>query len=175
MVIDWKTIIWQQFGAAIDTLDDVIELCPDHLWTAVLWDDPDGAGYGQFWFVAYHTLFWIDLYLTGYSEGFVPPAPFIRGKLPETPYTKEQIQTYLTHCRHKCQSTLEALTEERANQLCTFGWIEASFVEMQLYCMRHVQEHAAHLSFLLTQHGVTGFDWVTQARNITASGQTSQL
>lgn len=115
----------------------------------------------------------MDLYLTGYSDGFTPPSPFIRGKLPEKPYTKEQIQTYLDYCHNKCQATIEGLTEERANQLCKFEWIEASFVEMQLYCMRHVQEHAAHLSFLLTQHGVTGFDWVTQARDKTASGHTA--
>lgn len=162
----WKTMIWQQYGAAIDTLDDTIKLCPDDLWTAVLWDDPECAEYGQFWFVAYHTLFWIDLYLTGSAEGFSPPAPYEWRGIPEKPYTKEQLQTYLAYCRQKCQSTLEGLTEEKANQLCTFKWIEASYAEMQLYCMRHVQEHAAQLSFMLTQHGVTGFDWVTQARGI---------
>lgn len=163
MEIDWKTILWQQFGAAIDMLDDAIELCPDHLWTAVLWDDPDGAEYGQFWFLAYHTLFWIDLYLTGSSEDFVPPAPYEWKGLPVKPYTKEQIQTYLDHCRRKCQSTIAGLTTERANEICKFEWIEASFVEMQLYCMRHVQEHAAQLSLHLGQKGVAAPDWVARA------------
>jgi hypothetical protein len=160
-----KTSIWEQFGAAIDMLADAISLCPDHLWTAVLWKDPENVVYGQFWFVVYHTLFWLDLYLTGSSDGFAPPAPFIRGKLPETPYTKDQIRTYLDHCRGKCQSTIEALTDEKANQRCTFDWIEASFLEMQLYSMRHVQEHAGQLNLLLGQHDVTGMDWVTKARN----------
>jgi hypothetical protein len=166
MDIDWKTSIWQQFGASIDMLNDAISLCPDPLWTAVLWQDPDDVEYGQFWFVAYHTLFWLDLYLTGSSEGFAPPAPFIRGALPEKPYTKDQIRMYLDQCRRKCQSTIEALTDEKARQRCTFDWFEASFLELQLYNMRHVQEHAAHLSFLLGQHDVTGFDWVTKARGI---------
>ena len=168
MDIDWRTIIWQQFGAAIDTLDDSIKLCPDHLWTAVLWKDAEDARFGQFWFVAYHAVFWIDLYLAGYNEGFLPPAPFVRGRLPEQPYTKEQVQSYLAGCRRKCQSTIEGLTEERASQICKFDWVEASFVEMQLYCMRHVQEHAAHLSLLLSQNGVTGFDWITKARDNTS-------
>lgn len=172
-IFTWRSIIWQQFGAAIDTLADAINLCPDHLWTAVLWDDPDAAEYGQFWFIAYHTLFWLDLYLGGSAEGFTPPAPFIQGRLPEKPYPKEQIQAYLAHCRMKCHSTIEGLTEERANQICKFAWIEATFLEMQLYCMRHVQEHAAQLSFLLTQHGITGFDWVTQARNKNLFGRTA--
>ena len=68
-------------------LDDAIRLCPDHLWTAVLWQDPDDERYGQFWFVAYHTLFWLDLFLIGSKEGFTPPAPFIRGALPEVKAT----------------------------------------------------------------------------------------
>jgi hypothetical protein len=159
-----KTILWQQFGAAIDMLDDAISLCPDQLWTAVVWKDPDIAEYGQFWFVAYHTLFWLDLYLTGYSEGFTPPPPFVRGKLPEKPYTKDQVRTYLKHCRTKCHSTFEALTDEKARQPCTFDWLKTNFLELQVYCMRHVQEHAAQLNLLLGQHDVSGLDWVTQAR-----------
>ena len=160
-----KTMIWQQYGAAIDMLDDAISFCPEHLWTAVLWKDPDDEQYGQFWFVAYHTLFWLDLYLTGVYEGFAPPPPFIRGALPEQPYTKDQIRTYLDQCRRKCQSTIEGLTDEKAAQLCTFEWVEASFLEMQLYTMRHIQEHAAQLNLILGQHDVSGLDWVTQARN----------
>lgn len=159
-----KTGIWQQFGAAIDTLDDAIKLCSDRLWTAVLWDDSEDARYGQFWFIAYHTVFWIDLYLFGSSEGFAPPAPFIRGKLPEKPYAKEQVRAYLMDCRRKCQTIIEGLTDEAAYRVCKFDWVEASFVEMQLYNMRHVQEHAGQLSFFLGQNGVTGFDWITQAR-----------
>lgn len=162
-----KTILWQQFGAAIDMLADAISMCPNHLWTAALWDDPDGEGYGQFWFVAYHTLFWLDLYLAGYSEGFTPPAPFVRGVLPDKPYTKDQIRTYLDQCRRKCRSTIERLTDEKAHQHCTFEWIEASYLEMQLYSMRHVQEHAGQLNLVLSQHGVSGQDWVTQARELT--------
>src|SRR4030095_9501795 len=68
-----KTSVWQQFGAAIDTLDDAINLCPDHLWTTVMWKDTEDARYGTFWFIASHTLMWLDLFLTGSSVGFLPP------------------------------------------------------------------------------------------------------
>jgi DinB superfamily len=165
MKVDWRASTWQQFGAAIDMLSDAINLCPDHLWTVVLWKDPDDERYGQFWFIAYHTLFWLDLYLTGTKEGFAPPPPFIRRGLPEQPYTKDQIIAYLGACRDKCQATLEGLTDERAGQRCVFEWMEPSFLELQLYSMRHVQEHAAQLSLVLGQHDVTGFDWVSSARS----------
>ena len=159
-----KTGIWQQFGAAIDTLDDALRLCPDHLWETVLWEDTEDARYGQFWFIAYHTLFWTDLFLTGIPEGFTPPAPFIRGSLPEKPYTKADVCNYLKQCRQKCQSTIEGLTDEQAYRVCTFAWMTPTFLELQLYSMRHVQEHAAQLNLVLGQRGVTGQDWVAKAR-----------
>jgi hypothetical protein len=160
-----KTSLWQQFGAAIDMLSDAIGFCPDQLWTAVLWDDPDDIRYGQFWFVAYHTLFWLDLYLTGSKEGFAPPAPFIRGALPDKPYTKDEVRTYLHQCRQKCEAVIEGLTDEKAHQICSFEWMAPTFLELQLYSMRHVQEHAAQLSLMLGQHGISGPDWVAQARD----------
>jgi hypothetical protein len=165
MDINYRTMVWKQYGAAIDTLEDAIRLCPDPLWTAVLWKDTDEVQYGQFWFIAYHTLFWVDLFLTGTKEGFAPPPPFIRGRLPDQPYTQEQILAYLHECRKKCQATLEALTDEKAQQPCVFEWMEPSFLELQLYAMRHVQEHAGQLSLLLGQHDVAGLDWVASARD----------
>jgi hypothetical protein len=161
-----KTNIWQQFGAAIDMLDDAICLCPDPLWTTVVWEDADDARYGQFWFVAYHTVFWLDLYLTGSAiKDFTPPAPFIRGALPEQPYTKEQVRNYLLQCRQKCQSVIEGMTDAQANQICTYAWMAPTFLELQLYSMRHVQEHAAQLNLVLGHNGVTDVDWVAQARD----------
>ena len=160
-----KTSVWQQFGAAIDTLDDALRLCPDHLWTTNLWKDDEDTRYGQFWFIAYHALSWLDLFLTGSQKGFAPPAPFIKGKLPETPYTKEQVKWYLDHCRAKCKATIEALTDEKARQICVFDWMEPTYLELQLYSMRHIQEHAAELNMLLGQHDITGMDWNAKARD----------
>ncbi len=164
MDINYRPIVWNQYGAALDMLEDAIRLCPDSLWTAVLWKDPEDVRYGQLWFVAYHTIFWSDLFLTGSSEGFAPPPPFVRGRLPDQPFTKDQVRAYLGEVRKKCQATLESLTDERAQQRCVFEWMEPSFLELQLYAMRHVQEHEGQLSLFLGQHDVTGFDWVASAR-----------
>lgn len=112
------------------------------------------------------TLVWLGLYLSGSSRGdFAPPAPFVAGSLPEQPYSKEELQGYLLYCRRKCQTIFEALTEEKANQLCKFPWDEAvSFAELQLYNMRHVQEHASQLSLHLGQEAGSALDyWVARA------------
>src|SRR5262245_621849 len=139
MIMIWKTSIWQQFGAAIDMLDNALLACPEELWS-------DRSQEQVFWYVAYHCLFWLDLYLSGAVEGFAPPPPFTldeldpAGLLPDRVYTKEELHTYLTDCRRKCQATVEALTDDRAQQECTFGSRTMSFGELLLYNMRHVQE-----------------------------------
>ena len=174
MNIPWRTIIWQQFGAAIDTLEDMLHACPDDLWRERLWDHPTARPeYAQFWYRVYHALFWLDLYLTGAEEGFAPPAPFAliemeEDDLPERVYTKDELQAYLVYGRRKCQATIEALTDETAQRRCRFAWGEVSFVELQLYNMRHVQEIAAQWSLLLGQKGVSVPDSVPTARNSAA-------
>ncbi len=162
-----KESLWRQFGAAIDTLDAAINACPDQLWTAALWDDPDDPKYGQFWYIAYHTLSWLDLYLTGSREGFAPPAPFIRGALPQAPYSQADVSAYVRQCRQKCKATIEALTDEKAGQVCTFSWMQPTFLELQFYNMRHVQEHAAQMNLFLGGHGLTVTDWISKASDET--------
>ena len=158
-----KNSIWMQFGAAIDMLEEGIKLCPDNLWTAALWEDSEDERYGQVWFIAYHTLSWLDLFLAGSRQAFNLPAPFIRGALPENPYTKEDIQDYLKECRQKCQSIIENLTDEKAEQVCRFEWMEPSFLELQLYNMRHLQEHSSQLRYFLGRNGIPTNDWVARA------------
>jgi hypothetical protein len=50
-----KSSIWSQFGAAIDMLDNAIVACPDTLWGNRIQRQ-------EFWYEAYHALFWLDLY-----------------------------------------------------------------------------------------------------------------
>ncbi|HEX2621860.1 MAG TPA: DinB family protein [Phototrophicaceae bacterium] len=164
-----KTSIWQQFGASIDYLADTVSACPDELWRASLWQTPDTKPeFSQFWYVAYHTLFWLHLYLTGAEEGFVPPPPFTLieqdddGPLPERVYTKAELQAYLIEGRKKCQATIEALTDETAQRHCQFGWGECSFLELLIYNLRHVHGHASQLNMLLGQQGISTPDYVTR-------------
>ncbi len=94
-------------------LENVIRACPTDLWTVRLWNDPELPRASEFWYIAYHTLFWSDLYLTGSVEGFTPPQPFNldeldpAGLIPPTPYPPEVLLTYLQHTQHKCQGSIE--------------------------------------------------------------------
>jgi len=171
METTFRTALWRQFGAAINMLENALQACPAVLWKERLWSTPSGQlrsqelppEFAEFWYIAYHTLFWLDLYLSGSrEEDFTPPAPFIWTELdpavsPERPYTKEELHTYLVATRQKCHTQLFALTDERAHQIVSYPWAEGqtvSFLELLLYNMRHVQEHAAQLSLFLGQHGI---------------------
>jgi len=171
-IID-NEMLWRQFGAAIDMLGEVLRDCPDELWEKNLWEDqPDqwvAAGFSAFWYLCYHTLFWLDLYLFGAEEGFTPPAPFDLVEmeadevLPRT-YTREELLHYLEFCRGKCQETISALSNEQAYRLCRFAWGELPFAELQLYSLRHVQEHGAQLRMFLGQQAGKSAEWVPQAQ-----------
>lgn len=171
----WTAALWQQFGAAIDMLENALLACPDAHWQDRLWgdqsDDQQASAYATFWSITHHTLFWLDLYLTGSMEGFAPPTPFTQDKngpsrtLPEQPYTKEELHTYLVQLRQKCRTTIEGLSDEQAHRQIAFSWQwwkPMSFLELQLLTMRHVQEHATQLSLFLGQHGIPdeALDWV---------------
>lgn len=175
----WRDMLWKQFGAAIDMLDNALMACPDALWRQNVWHDPSVPSQRtEFWYVTYHTLFWLDLYLFGSEEGFAPPPRFTlveqddaAGPLPNQPYSRDELRAYLMSLRQKCRSIVETMTDERARQPIDFSWISdeeaVSYFELQLYSMRHVQEHAAQLSLLLGQHGIPGdqIDWVSRAKD----------
>ncbi len=169
----FKTAVWQQFGASIDYLAETIKACPDHLWQAELWQTPadKSAKLSQFWYVSYHTLFWLHCYLTGSEEGFLPRAPFELieqdeyGPIPERAYTREELIAYLYEGREKCKATIDALTDEAAHRHCAFGWGECSFFELLIYNQRHVHGHASQLNMLLGQNGIESPDYVCQVRN----------
>jgi hypothetical protein len=145
-------------------LENALLACPDHLWS-------DRSRRPEYWYLVFHTLFWLDLYLSDALEGFAPPAPFTlveldpAGLLPERPYTKEELQAYLRHGRRKCRQAIAALTDEKADERRSIGSIEGSVAEVLLYNMRHVQHHAAQLNLLLRQSIDSAPGWVAKVRS----------
>lgn len=75
----WQETLWHQFGAAIETLENVLNACPDELWHAQLWRMSDGAPESaEFWYILYHTIFWLDYYSSALADTFSAPPPFYR-------------------------------------------------------------------------------------------------
>jgi hypothetical protein len=64
----WKATLWRQFGAAIDMLESTLRACPDVLWNARLCGG-ERPELQEFWYVGYHTLFWLACALPAQLRG----------------------------------------------------------------------------------------------------------
>lgn len=160
MDLIWRPALWQQFGAAIDMLENAIVACPDALWG-------DRSQRPEFWYVAYHTLFFLDLYLSESPDGFAPPQPFTLDELeddvfPERPYRKDELLPYLEHGRAKCRAVISSLTDEKLHEVHQWWTREFSMLEMLMYNMRHVQHHTAQLNLILRQRTDSAPVWVSR-------------
>lgn len=157
-----RDAIHQQFGAAIDSLDGAIQACPDATWTT-------GKRWYQPWYLAFHTLFWLDLYLSESDADYVPPAPFTRGELepnvfPDRPYTKQELLAWLRRCREALAARLATVSSDAdAGRRCHLHWGEMGAAELLLYNLRHVQHHAAQLNLLIRQAGGEPAPWIMRA------------
>ena len=158
----WNEVVWRQFGAAIEMLGNAIEACPPAVWA-------DRTRDPQFWYLAYHTLFFLDYYLSDGPAEFAPPAPFTlseldpSGVMPERVYTKAELDVYLDHGRHKCREVLEAWSPQRGSAPCGFPRFQMTHDEFLLYSLRHVQHHAAQLNLILRQRVNDAPHWVGRA------------
>ncbi len=151
-----------QFDAAITMLANAIEACPDALWD-------QEAGGQVFRELAFHTLIYLDLYLSESEETFRPCAPTIdvnvceEGLFPTRRHSREDMLAHVAACRAKCAGRIAALTDAEAWSRCGFPWLDLTVFDMLLYNMRHVQHHAGQLNLLLRQAGGAVPRWVRGA------------
>ncbi len=164
----WPEMVGRQMAASIQMARLAIEACPEELWD-------DRAEGSPFWHLAYHALFFTDLYLSKDDKSF-RPAAFHEGKAhflpgdyqdfggmvgtPEKAFSRDQLLAYADHCLEKCDHTFEALTDQRALERCGFWWYELNLGEFLLNNLRHTQHHAGQLVLLLRRRADIGIDWL---------------
>ncbi|MBX2977109.1 MAG: DinB family protein [Ignavibacteriaceae bacterium] len=151
--------VWSQFGASINMLENAIDACPENVWN-------QQKEFSDFWYIVYHTLFWLDFYLTENPEKFVPFQSIglseldPEGIMPDREFSKEELKAYLNHCRIKCKETIFNQSELQENSDYKFGTLTMPFYELFFYNMRHVQHHVAQLNLLLRQQTDSAPKWV---------------
>ena len=140
-------------------LGNAISLCPENLWSDT-----------RFWYPAYHTIFYLDYYLSTEPDKFMPPSPFTLsefdpdGKMPDRIYSKKELLDYLEFTRKKCFELINDLIEENAAKRFANEYRNYSRFEIILYNMRHVQHHAGQFNLLLRQNIDDAPKWVSQAK-----------
>lgn len=156
-----KEVIISQYHASLEMLKEAIIKCPESLW-----DEPEARN--KFWHVSYHALFYTHLYLQK-SEAHFKPWPKHREDyesmepLPDPPgrepYSKAEILDYLQFCQQEVETAVAALDLEQESG---FYWLPFNKLELQLYNIRHVQQHAGELSERLGTQANIEVDWVGQ-------------
>jgi hypothetical protein len=151
--------LWKQFGAGLDMLSDSIGTCPDAIWQS-------DKRFSQ---LAYHTLFFLDYYLTKEPVGFTQPSQFSYSEFEEDPelviFPKDDLIIYLEDCRLKARDFIFSLDEAQLEK----RWInesktmDFSMLEIVLYNLRHVQHHVGQLNLLLRETSHNAPDWIYRA------------
>ena len=159
-----KEIIRSQYGASLAMLRGAVDACDGGLWTSADYHHP-------FWRVAYHALFFTDLYFSVSFERFKPwpkhvdelesLGPMIHkdGKVPKEgpPYTQEDVVAYWEWTREKMESAVEDLDLEAESG---FFWLPFSKLELQFYNIRHLQHHTGQLIERIRQNLDKEVGWV---------------
>jgi DinB superfamily len=150
----YQQLLVNQFEAALCTLKACVDRCPDAMWNAPV-------GNLAFCQVAFHALFYADLYL-GQNEEDVRRQPFhlaheqtfrdyeeLEDRRQQLLYERPFIQSYVEHCREKAAAAIAAETEDSLAATSGFPWLKFSRGELYVYNIRHIQHHAAQLSLRL--------------------------
>ena len=153
-----KAILTSQIEAALCMLTECIQKCPVEHWEGKIGND-------TFRQVAYHTLFWLDLYLSANADAFKLRELHSRGgddrsdSGPSTGLSKDESLAYSAICRQKLLATLAAETPESLQGPSGFHWLPFSRGEAHLYNLRHVQHHTGQLSAYLRRIVQDGEQW----------------
>jgi hypothetical protein len=164
--MDFPSALKSQYRAALKTLHEVIEKCPD-----AMWNDP-ADGFASIWRVVYHALFFTHFYLQQQQADFTPwarhrdEAMFIGNVFRENnrppkqcePFTRDDLLEYSQVCSDMIDAGVDAL--DLSAPQCGFPWYQMSTLEHQILNIRHIQNHAAALSTRLRRSAGVEIKWV---------------
>ena len=140
-------------------MKEAIELCPDELWVG-------GTHPRNFWRIAYHALFYTDLYLAQNEQAFEPwekhrpECRVLWGDPPaEDPYSREDVLAYLEGLNETVKSRIASLDLDASET--GYDWYPKSMNKLDHVVMnvRHLQEHIGQLRDRLINAGFEP-DWI---------------
>lgn len=155
-----KETIKSQYYASLAMLRQAIDECPESLW-----HEPEDRN--PFWHTAYHVLFYTHLYLQPSEGDFVPwdrhQEGFTSlGQPAETsqaaePYSKEELLAYHGLVCEQVEKQVSGLDLEAESG---FYWLPFDKLELQIYNIRHIQQHTGELYERLGSFGKAEVSWV---------------
>ncbi len=155
-----KSVLKGQYHAALAMLRGAIESCPDEVWTG-------GVPPRQFFRLAYHTLYYTDMYSEQKFEDFVPwskhrddvESDQEREHLNPAPYSREDILEYWDSVDSRLDAKIDAMDLTRSE--CGIPWYNMPKLDHQILNIRHIQEHAGQLRDRVMEAGIDQ-GWVSR-------------
>jgi DinB superfamily len=160
-----NNIIVNQIEAALATLNQAIENCPDSEWNEKHGDDP-------FCQVVFHTLFYTDVYLGRddfplqnqqfhkENKSFFMDYEEWEDRIPVNLYDKAKCKEYMSFCLKKCREVVSGETYESMLGDCGIARRKMSRLELYIYLVRHIQHHAAQLGLRIQARVGKELSWV---------------
>ena len=139
-------------------MENSITACPPNVWG-------DRIGPHEFWYLVYHTAFWLDCYPRPRPSPYVPPAPHTTGRW-TPPASTRTACTRRTRCsRSRAQPYPRPSRTPRAHARVGGGTLALLQLRPQplrgvLNTNRHVQHHVGQLQLLLRQGWRPAPRWV---------------
>lgn len=152
-----KQVIQSQYLAALAMLKQAIVKCPPQVWDDL--QDKD-----KFWFIAYHALYYAHVYLK------TPGRDYVRWKKPkyDNPgvlITKPQV---LEHLAQVERDVVEHVSHMDLGGSSGYAGFLPNKLELQIYNIRHIQQHAGELYQRLSKHNVR-LSWASMRYNFEPS------
>src|SRR5262245_30518179 len=144
-MIDYvRHILTGQFEAALAMLNQCRRACPPEYWEGKIANS-------SFRYIAYHTLFFLDFYLSPNEDAFVlrdlhHRGGDERGEEESIGLSQDDTLAYVPICRQKMLAALAAETRESLEGPSGFSYRRISRGELHVYNIRHVQHHVGQLS-----------------------------
>ena len=155
-------VIRSQYLASLEMLKQAIDNCPESIWNS-----PDDKT--RFWHIAYHVLFYTHLYLQDTLQAFKPWSlhreryeslePLPQPPHTNEPYDKATVLDYLAFCQQQVKDRVPGLDFDGKSG---FDWLPFNKLELQIYNIRHLQQHTGELMERLGTRTGIELDWVGQ-------------
>ena len=144
-----KQVIQSQYLAALAMLKQVVEKCPESVW----YDQNEKF---RVWSKAYHTIFFVHLYLQTAEKDFVE---WEKHHDPDgdVPFTKEEVLEYLEFVTNQVVERVSATDLEAESG---FHWYPVNKLELQFINIRHIQQHTGELYETIGTRENIELDWI---------------
>lgn len=161
-----EQILQTQYHAALEMLRRAVARCPADLWVDTSYRNPS-------WAIATHVAFYAHFYLSP-TEGDFEPWEKARPEIYDMdkavgsgadspdkpiPYSQDEILEYLDFIDGVVDAIVPA---QDLSAPSGFNWLPMNKLELQIYIIRHIQQHTGELSErLYVQKGIE-LEWVGQ-------------